>query len=831
VKRAMWSRVHASRAVVAAAAWATFSALGVTEAAAQQAPAGSSTASGPASDGDALETVVVTAQFRQQNLQQTPVAITAITGEQLEARGDTSLRDITASAPNVVLLPQQQGSGKSLLAYVRGVGQSDFNPAVEPGVGIYLDDVYYSSLTGADFALIDLDRIEVLRGPQGTLAGMNSLGGAIKLYSRKPDGKGGYVEASYGNFNHVGLRASGDFTVIPDKLFVRISGASVRQNGYVQMLDYACVHPNDPYVISGALPRDNNSPGCGIGDEGSTSYTSVRLAARWLPFDKLEANFTLDATQDNSTVVPSVLLQTTGVVNSIPYQGAPFDNRFVPYGGYRGDTVVNNPYVTYANFLDPGVTYQAVNIFGAPGAPNGVFATTPVERLQSWGTALTLDYQVLDNLALKSITSYRHYRSDSNADPDGSPIDIVQLSGYLTHRQVTQELRATGTALGHFLDYTLGAIYLDDTTYYESRVNSPFVPFGTPTEPTFDFMQNDPETTMSAGVYGHAGLHLTEALTADLGIRYTKDKKDYTFYRYNIDGTTPYLPLSNPANPLNGTVGRFDGSHVDYRAALDYQWTPDLMSYVQFSTGFKGGGVSPRPYFPQQAIGFGPETMKAYEIGLKSQWFDHRARVNLAAFYNQYDGYQAMADATACVDAQGHPLQPPYNAPCGEYLNVGDAEIKGVEGEFEVRPINRLTIDASVSWLDFAFVKSLSPAVRVGRTTPAGIGYWKWDSGVQYVIPFISGSSLVPRIDVNAMPGSCGDLACTPVVSIHPYTLVNGRLTFTPGGSLSDWSLAFEAKNLTDRVYYMQKFNAGSGFVGGQIGPPREWTVTVEKTF
>ncbi len=260
MKRAMGSRVHASRAVVAAAAWATFSALGVTEAAAQQAPAGSSTASSSASDGDALETVVVTAQFRQQNLQQTPIAITALTGEQLEARGDTSLRDITASAPNVVLLPQQQGSGKSLLAYIRGVGQSDFNPALEPGVGIYIDDVYYSSLTGADFALLDLDRIEVLRGPQGTLAGMNSLGGAIKLYSRKPDGKGGYVEASYGNFNHVGLRASGDFTVIPDKLFVRISGASVRQNGYVQMLDYACVHPNDPYVLSGALPRDNNSP-------------------------------------------------------------------------------------------------------------------------------------------------------------------------------------------------------------------------------------------------------------------------------------------------------------------------------------------------------------------------------------------------------------------------------------------------------------------------------------------------------------------------------------------------------------------------------------------
>lgn len=784
-----------------------------------------------AADESELQTVTVTAQFMQQDLQKTPIAITAITGDMLEQRGATSLVDAAASAPNVVLRQQQQGSGKSLEAYIRGVGQSDFNPAVDPGVGIYIDDVYYSSLTGADFALIDLDRVEILRGPQGTLAGMNSLGGAVKLYTRKPDGKGGDVNVEYGSDNHIGARASGDFTVLPDKLFVRLTGASVHQDGYVRMLDYACVHPNDPDVLSGAIARDNNSPGCQIGDEGSIDYTSVRMAVRWLATDQLEANYTIDATQDNSTVAPTVLLETTGTVNSVPYQGFAYNNRFVPYGTYRGDTVINDPYVTYANFLDPGVTYKAISTSGAPGAPNGVFDVSPTEKLSAWGTALTLDYKVLDRLSLKLISSYRHYLSDNNADPDGSPVDVVLDSGYLKHNQSTVELRATGAAFGSFLDYALGAIYLDDKTYYESRVNSPFVPYGTPSEPTFDFMQNDPVTTQSSGVYGHAGLHFTDALTLDLGLRYTTDKKDYTFYRFNIDGETPYLPLSNPANPLNGTVGKFDGSHVDYRAGLDYQWTPGLMTYVQFSTGFKGGGISPRPYFPQQAVGFGPETMEAYEVGMKSQWLDNRVRANLAAFYNKYDNYQAMASAGACVDAHGNLLPPPYGTPCGEYLNVGDADIKGAEGEFEVRPIERMQVDASVSYLDFTFVKSTSPAVRLGRSFPAGIGAWKWNAGVQYTIPFLGGSTLTPRVDVDETPGSCGDLQCSPIVKNYPYTLTNARLTFVPGGDLSSWSASFEAKNVTNKIYYVQKFNAGSGFITGQIGPPLEWVLSVRKDF
>src|SRR3954466_1054432 len=179
-----------------------------------------------AAPGDQLEEITVTAQFRSQNLQDTPLAITAVTGDMLEARSQTSIYEVAQQAPNVFLAPQAQANGSGLIAYIRGVGQTDFNFALEPGVGLYVDDVYYSTLTGSLLDLLDLDRVEVLRGPQGTLAGRNSIGGAIKLFSRKAEGKGGNASLTYGSYNRVDARASGDFTLVDDKLFARVAGVS-----------------------------------------------------------------------------------------------------------------------------------------------------------------------------------------------------------------------------------------------------------------------------------------------------------------------------------------------------------------------------------------------------------------------------------------------------------------------------------------------------------------------------------------------------------------------------------------------------------------------------
>ena len=770
-------------------------------------------------DATPLEEVTVTAQFVKQSLQQTPLAITAITASMLDARSQTSIQDVTAQAPNVILQPAAAGAGNAMRAQIRGVGQTDLDPAVDPGVGVYIDDVYFATLTGSDFALLDLDRVEILRGPQGTLSGMNSLGGSVKLYTQKATGSNdGYIEATAGSLNRLDVRASGDFALVPDSVFLRLSGVARKQDGFVQLYDYACTHPEDPYVISGAIPRGNFTRNCKTGTEGGINYDAVRASLRWLASDKVEVNWVTDATRDDSGTTANSLLATYPT-NSLQWMHVPYDNRFVP----------KNPYTNYANFLDPGVTYQAANIAGAPGAPNGPFYANPNNTLDGWGTSFTVDWTIADNLSLKSISAMRQYTSDFGDDNSDSPVPLVLEQAELKNRQLSEELRLTGSAFNNFLGYTVGGIYFNQNTRYHSREDDPFVPYGTPSQPTFDFLGDVTARVRTYAAFTNLAWHLYDGLTLNTGVRYTKEHKEFTFGDYSIDGVSPYLPLSNPADPLNGRVGTFDGSHMDYRLDLDYQWTPSLMTYVEWSTGFKGGGITPRPYYPEQVVGFGPETLKSYEAGLKSQWFDNRLRANLAAFYEDYNGYQASANLPQlCVDQQGNPLQPPFNNPCGEYINAANAVGKGIEAEFELHPIEHLEIDASYSYLDMHFTHSLTPAIQSGESIPL-IGKNKASFGIQYEAALAGHGSLTPRLDASYTPASCGDLLCSADVNNEAYTLIDGRLTYW--SPKREWSLALQVTNLTNKLYYISKVNTGAGYLDGQIGMPREWALTIHKQF
>jgi iron complex outermembrane receptor protein len=284
---------------------------------------GQSTESGP-TDINSTQDIVVTAQFRQQRLQDIPIAITAVTAAELEARNQTNLAQIADTAPNVSLKPQGASFGPSIVASIRGVGQNDFNPAYEPGVGIYIDDVYYPQLTGAVFDLLDLDRVEILRGPQGTLAGRNSEGGAIKLYSKRPTGEnGGFAEASYGSRNRIGLRAAAEFK-LTDHLFARFSGVAKQQEGFVDRLDYGA---NPGSGAASTRPAGD----CRISKLGGTGYQAIRGILRWQPNDKLEVTVIGDYTHDEHTIAGEVLLATSTLntpnVNAAP--GVPYDNRFI----------------------------------------------------------------------------------------------------------------------------------------------------------------------------------------------------------------------------------------------------------------------------------------------------------------------------------------------------------------------------------------------------------------------------------------------------------------------------------------------------------------------
>jgi iron complex outermembrane receptor protein len=339
-----------------------------------------------ADQGGALEEIVVTAEFRSEKLQQTPLAITALTTQALGERNITSLVDVSNAAPNVTMFEANAAYGKTNAAFIRGIGQGDFNFAsAEPGVGIYIDDVYFSTTFGSMFDLLDLDRVEVLRGPQGTLFGKNSIGGAIRMISQKPKGDDtGYLEVTGGNFKRREVRGAFDLALIKDVLMLRVSGMSKQRNGYVDRVDYACANPS----TAGSLPVQQLGQGnCIVGREGGVDVKGARAQLRWVPSSNFEDNFTADVYDDNSEAAAEVMLVANPAIapalaafngsattpNSLINRfGIPYDSRFVTAGTYT----------TYSSFHDPwtGTAYPAVN------------------TVHEWGVSNVADWTIVENV-------------------------------------------------------------------------------------------------------------------------------------------------------------------------------------------------------------------------------------------------------------------------------------------------------------------------------------------------------------------------------------------------------------------------------------------------
>jgi len=806
----------------------------------------------PQDDEGPGDVIIVTAQLREQNIQDIPLSITALSGDMLEARSQTNLTQIENQTPSLLLQQNPAGSGNSVRAFIRGVGQSDQSPSVEPGVGIYIDDIYFGTVTAAAFDLVDLDRIEVLRGPQGTLAGMNSQGGAIKLYSRKPEGEGGYAEVTIGENGRRDFKGSADFTVVPDAVFARITGIYRNLDGHVTTYDYACLNPNDPYVQPGtsliddgaALPRLAGNGDCKTGELGGKDLYAMRGALRIAPSDSpLEINIIGDYMRDQSPIQASVLIAsaqsaTVGTASpvdrsgtSVPYQGVPYDDRFVPYGQFRpANAVLNDGYASYASFYDPGLLYEAATASQVPGDRLGPFIVDQTTDTEAWGVSGTIDYQLGDNLAIKSITGYRTYDSASGNDNDNSPVVFIQSQGLFEHEQFSQELRLNGSFVNDTVSFTLGGIYYDASTRYMDRIHTPFTPFCGAATPCFSFLNDDTaDLTVKAG-FANAAWEPMEGLTIEGGIRVTDEKKDYTFGRYNPDGVGEYLPLSNPDNPLNGLTDTYSSTITDYRAVLSYKFTPDILAYGQFATGHKAGGIAPRPYDYRQVRPFGAEKLRSYELGFKGDVLDRRVRVNADVFYMEYIGYQGIPNI--CLDANNQEL--PLNQGgtpgfCGQYLNLGDAEVKGFEVEAYLEPVDGFNIDAALSYTGFEFtsVTYATTAIVVGQSRP-GIGDWKWSVGAQYEIPLGAAGSLTPRFDVAYTPGYCANFACDPLPAVESHTLVNGRLTYRSADE--NWSVSLEGTNLANKYYFLNKFT-NTYYTTGQPGRPREFALTVRRNF
>jgi iron complex outermembrane receptor protein len=801
----------------------------------------SATAAFAQEDSGQLEEVTITAEFREANLQETPIAITAVTAEMLEARSQNSVEQIAAQAPSVHLGPQGQANGSGLIAFIRGVGQTDFNFALEPGVGLYIDDVYYPTLTGSLVDLLDLDRVEVLRGPQGTLAGRNSIGGAIKLFSKKPVGEGGAVSVTFGNYARVDVRATGDFTILPDKLFIRVAGVSKNRDGYVDRVDYACTHPNS------GLPQLHVGTGCKLGTLGGVAYNAGRMSLRWLPSDAVEVNLIGDLTNDNSEAGADVLRRAsqgdgipTGADGVTSWNiglddGNPatpvvtYDCRFVPYGPNSCDpNQPNDPYLSYANFLDPG---GLITNAGSPLPFKPAFVP-PVQQLDQYGVSASVDVKLSDSYSLKSITAWRRYDSSWAQDVDGSPLPSQQLLQTLKHWQWSQELRLNGTTFGDKLDYTLGAFYFEQGGTLEARVDLNYA--------HIDFIHG-PDTTpsKSQAAFVHGAYHLTDRTNLSAGVRFSKDEKEYTYFRRNPDGSLPScnFPFTagpfGPDQPTNCALGglfnisdSFEGDRTDWRVALDYKLTDDLMTYGQISTGYKGGGVNPRPFFgptgppgSNQLKSFDPETLTTYELGFKADLLGNRMRLNTAVFYNDYQ--DIILTLNQCP-----------GPPCLQPNNVGEAEVKGLEVETEFHVTDNWLIDASASYLDFEYtsVNTALTAVTPDMVTPFTPEF-KGSIGLQYSREVGSMGRFIARLDANYMDEVYGLPINEPTNLLPSYTIANARFSWR--STDDNWDTSIEVTNITDEVYGVFVFDQAhsSGTTTHTPGFPRAYALTVKRNF
>lgn len=750
--------------------------------------------------------IVVTAQFRGQRLQDTPIAITAVGEQAIRDKGLDRITDITNSAPNVVMKPSGSIYGPAATLFIRGVGQMDSSFAVDPGVGLYVDDVYRGITFGSLLDLLDLDRVEILRGPQGTLAGKNSIGGAVKMFTKLPSGDGhGYLEVTTGSFNRIDAKGAADFAIIPDKLFARVSAVTRHRDGYLERLDYNCLHPTGLQAPT-ASATDGT---CVAGREGGQNYTAGRLALRWLASDRIEVNLSASRLVDDSEPTATKLIALNPPAANTP--GFPDRSVFI-----TGPT----SYTNYSSYQIQGFTDPAA-LLGLPGTGTHPTVVYPVNnRIRAWDVAGTIDVELSDTLNLKSITAYQDTDGRFSTDADGTPFGISGTVNRQRYHQFTQEMRLNGS-IGSLVDWTVGGFYFRGKGYLNTyNIISP----GLPNETVF--LADDYIPTTSKSAFAHAIWHVTDRFNLTGGIRYTNDEKGYVFQRLNP--FVPGQPAYTAAGKINGLASTFKGDRWDYRINADYKLTDNILAYAQFSTGYRGGGVNPRPFIVEQATPFNPETLNAYEVGLKTDLFDRKLRLNLSAFMNDY---QDMIFTNAAPTIVNGVVLSPVN---GTPVNAGDGRFKGVEAEFALRPLDGLTIDANVSYLDFQLRRIGAAGATITGITLDNIApyvtKWKAGGGIQYRAEIAGAGSLSPRVDIAYQSSFFTNIDNNPATLTPAYTVVNARLAWR--STDEDWEVVAAVTNLFDKFYYQNKFRGPAiQSVTGQPAAPREWSLSLRRNF
>ncbi len=773
------------------------------------------------SSGFALEEVIVTARKREENLQSTPISISAFTANELAQRQIRSTDQLADVTPNLTFDSYAPSSGQNASSqiYIRGIGQSDFTAVTDPGVGLYVDGVYYARSYGGNMDFLDLDRIEILRGPQGTLFGRNTIGGAISLHTKRPHNEfAGSVEVEVGSDEM--LYGTAHFNIpIAEGLYSNFSITQRNRDGYVERVQLA-----ERQLSGVALATD----GVWLGDDDSFG---ARGAIVWEASDTLNFFITADYTNEDENGAPSTSLGLNEQ-QTFPYHVNTFENG-VAFGGNcpftPPPTLPEGQRGTNNNFMCLNDTWYR-NVFENEGTAE------VASELTMWGISLEANWQTTDWLTIKSISAYRDIDAYSARDGDGTPYRVFHTQDPFVQDQFSQELQFSGNT--DRMKWLMGLYYFEEEADNPNPVQLPDVTVGA-------IVSGGQVDNDNFAIFGQITYDFTEQWSLTAGARYTDETKRFTPYSY-ADG---FYVQGGPGSPAvryhacptgqepgcNGINGRLflDGESMmpegEYKVSFD-DWTPmlnlayqandNLMVYTSWSEGFKSGGFDQRFIFgnPNGPSSFEPETASTYEVGMKSSWLDNTLRLNVAAFYTDYEDMQIVV-------RQGF-------APVT--FNAGDAEIKGFELESTWVPTPSWIIQANVGYTDAKYVDLDASVASVGITKSSKLQQtpeWSGNLGVAYTHQF-DGWSIIPRVDWAYTDDVQNSPTNQPQLEQEAYSILNAAITLIKDDGA--WEFMLAGRNLSDETILVagnSAYTTGSGYLTGAFARGREWSFSAKYSF
>lgn len=747
--------------------------------------------------GAQLAEIVVTARRRAENLQEVPIALTVIGGEQLDRTNTYNVALLTQLAPTVQLL---SSNARNTAITIRGVGASYglANDGLEQGVGVYIDQVYYARPATATLDFIDLQQVEILRGPQGTLFGKNTTAGALNITTRDAASEpAGLAELTVGDLGFLQAKATVTGPIVGDTLTGRLSLVSTRRDGIIENV---------------RVNRDQNEQ----------NNVGLRGQLRFRPNETLTVRAYGDWNRQELECCTQVFVRVGETLK-------PEAQQFEALAAGRGYVPPSRD--PYDRIADVDADIQA-------------------DQWQAGGSVI-VDYD-FRGLRFTSISAYREWDWEPANDRDYIGLDIVRQSANPSQQdQTSQEFRLS--SLGdRRLDWVIGAYVFNQTVFTDGvtewgRDATYWLLGGGLPDALLDgykaFNVSTIETT-SYAAFGQLNWDITDRLRVTPGLRYTDEEKEGQ-YELTVEGgleTTNSNEINRRlsiARPQSYEAAISDGS-LSGQISVSYDVTEDVLAYASYSRGFKSGGIN-MAGLPTTAAGLPaltaaevkPEEVTSYELGLKTQLFDRRVTANAAAFYTDIADFQANV-----VDAGPGALR-------GYLANVEKVEIRGVEVDITARPSRALDLYANIAWTDgeyASFKNGPCPLERIGTSTSQcdlsgqalpGVSPWAYAVGGE-----LRGSGALLGLDGELYAGADAtyrstynsDAAVSRYTEIEGYGLLNLSVGFR---SEAGWEAFLSVRNALDKDYlkFVSVQTGNSGLVIGEPGEPRTVAFTLRARY